>query len=53
MEVGEGGDGSTTRGNGVCDCDEVRRRMKDRGQDHRGRTVRMDTKVALEGSRTT
>lgn len=52
MEVGEGGVGSITRGNGVCDCDEVRRRMRGGGQDHRGRTVRMDT-TALEASRTT
>lgn len=50
VEVGEGGCGSITLGNGVCDCDGVRRRMKDREQDHRGRTVRMDTKVAEEGN---
>lgn len=37
MEVGDGGGNSITCGNGVCDCDSVRKRM---GQDHRGRTVR-------------
>lgn len=36
VEVGDGGGNSITCGNGVCDCDGVKRM----GQDHRGRTVR-------------
>ena len=32
VEVGEGGDGSITRGNGVHDCGGVGRRIEDRGK---------------------
>lgn len=42
MEVGEGGTGSTTRGNGVRDCGEVGRGMKERRRNRRGKIVRMD-----------
>lgn len=38
VEVGEGGGGSITRGNGMRDCDEVRKRMEERG----GKTIEVE-----------
>lgn len=32
MDVGESEGSSITCGNGVCNCDGVRRKMKDRGE---------------------
>lgn len=51
--VGEGRGGSTTRGNGVRDCDGVRRRMEDKGcKTVEGEALESKSSVATEGSRT-
>lgn len=39
MEVGEGGGGSMTRGNGVRDCDEAGKRVKGEGG---GKTIEVE-----------
>lgn len=51
--VGEGRCGSITRGNGVHDCDGVRRKTEDKGcETVEGEALESNSSMATEGSRT-